>query len=82
MESRKAVLEFCLVSESLDYDTAALRLMCTIRWQPFSVVTVCSLQPSPRRIAHFIILQGDMCKLNRAHSQRNTGCQLTGLVKH
>ena len=80
MESRKAVLESYLVSESLDYDTAALRLMCTIRWQTFSVVTICSLQP--RQIAHFILLQGDMCKLNRAHSQRNTGCQLTGLVKH
>ena len=59
MESRKAVLESCLVSESLDYDTAALRWLCTIRWQPFSVVTICSLQL--RRIAHFRILQGVEC---------------------
>ena len=59
MESRKAVLESCLVSECLNYGTAALRLLCTIRWQTFSVVTICSLQP--RRIAHFRILQGVEC---------------------
>ena len=65
MESRKAVLESCLVSESLDYDTAALRLLGTTRWQPFSVVTIFSLQP--RQIAHFRILQGVECALYSAN---------------
>ena len=61
MESRKAVLESCLVSESLDYDTAALRLLGTIRWQTFSVVTICAAQT----LAHFRILHGVECAVLR-----------------